>query len=292
MPVRNPLVKILPEQTAFFTYTSGTTGRPKGVMKSHRQLLRGAAVFAEALRCTENDRIPLFAMISTGQGATGLWLLLKGARLYPFPIRLKGVTDLAQWFIDRELTVYVSSASIFRTFIKTINEDLVFSNVRAVRLASETVTADDFRTFRKHFPATSIFVHGLSSSETSNVAWMRWTQNDRVPEGTLPVGRPSGDVSLLDDTGQPVARGAVGEIVVRSKYAANGYWRNPDLTALRFSGDLDGEGTRLIRTGDLGRINSDGLLEFCGRMDDRIKICGNRIRTARNRTGFGNAARH
>ena len=85
------------------------------------------------------------------------------------------------------------------------------------------------------------------------------------------------DVSLLGDDGQPVARGEVGEIVVKSRYVANGYWRDPELTAERFSADLDGKGTRLVRTGDLGRINADGLLEFRGRKDDRIKIRGNRI---------------
>ena len=85
------------------------------------------------------------------------------------------------------------------------------------------------------------------------------------------------DVSLLGDDGQPVARGEVGEIVVKSRYLANGYWRDPELTAERFSADLDGNGTRLVRTGDRGRINADGLLEFCGRKDDRVKIRGNRI---------------
>ena len=69
----------------------------------------------------------------------------------------------------------------------------------------------------------------------------------------------------------------VGEIAVHSRYVAAGYWRNPALTAERFSDDLDGSGTRLVRTGDLGRINSDGLLVFFGRKDDRIKIRGNRI---------------
>ena len=85
------------------------------------------------------------------------------------------------------------------------------------------------------------------------------------------------DVSLLGDDGQPVARGEVGEIVVKSRYVANGYWRDSELTAKRFSADLDEKGTRLVRIGDLGRINADGLLEFCGRKGDGIKIRGNRI---------------
>ena len=128
-------------------------------MKTHRQLRRAAAVHSEAMQYTENDRIPLFAMVSTGQGATALWFLLNGAMLCPFSLKTRGVTGLADWIIDRGLTVYVSSASIFRTLVKTIDDRLVFANVRAVRLASEAVTADDFRAFRKHFPAASIFVH-------------------------------------------------------------------------------------------------------------------------------------
>jgi amino acid adenylation domain-containing protein len=278
-PVHNPSIEIPPEETAFLTYTSGTTGRPKGVMKPHRQLRRAAAIHSEAMQYTENDRIPLFATISTGWGTTELWFLLNGAMLCPYPLRTRGVTGLADWITDRGLTVYVSSVSVFRSLLQTIDDRLEFSNVRAVGLGGETATADDFRAFRQHFPKTSIFVHTLSSSETSNIAWSRWTQDDNVPEGVLPVGQFSRDidVALLGDDGLPVTRGEVGEIVVKSRYLAKGYWRDPELTAERFSADLDGNGTRQVRTGDRGRINADDLLEFCGRKDDRIKIRGNRI---------------
>ncbi len=279
-PVQNPSIKILPEQTAFLTYTSGTTGRPRGVMRPHRQLRRAAAAYTDAMHYTENDRIPLFSMVSTGQGSACLWwTLLNGAMLCPYSLNARGIVGVPDWISVRGLTVYVSSASIFRTFAKTIDDRLVFANVRAVQLMSEGVTADDFRAFQQHFPRSSIFVHTLSSSETSNIAWSRWRQDDKVPEGVLPVGHFSRDVdvSLVGDNGQPVPRGEVGEIVVKSRYLASGYWRDPDLTADRFSADLDGNGTRLVRTGDRGRINANGLLEFCGRRETQIKIRGNRI---------------
>jgi amino acid adenylation domain-containing protein len=279
-PVDNPSIEIPPGQTAFLVYTSGTTGRPKGVMKTHRQTLRDAAVHAEALQCTENDRISHFSVLSTGQGAAGIWrTLLSGARLCLFPIKTRGVTGLAEWIIDRGLTVYVSSASIFRTLMRTLDDQQVFSNVRAVRLASEAVTADDVAAFRTHFPRRSLLVHTLASSETSTIAWSRWAPDDVIPDGVLPVGHFASDidVSLLGDDGQLVAPGEVGDIEVKSRYVANGYWRDPELTADKFSDDLDGRGTRLVRTGDLGRINADGLLEFHGRKDHRIKIRGNQI---------------
>jgi amino acid adenylation domain-containing protein len=278
--VENPLISIPPERTAFLTYTSGTTGRPKGVMRPHLQLLKAAAVYREALQSTENDRIPLFSSVSTGQcWNTIWWSLLNGAMLCPFRVRTRGIGGLADWIIDRQLTIYSSSTSIFRSLIKTIDERLVFSTVRAVRLASESVTGDDFKAFRKHFPAGSVLVHGLTCSESSPIAWCRWPQDAKLPERMLPIGHFARDmdVALLGDDGLPVSLGEVGEIVVKSRYVSKGYWRDPELTAKRFSADLDGKGTRIVRTGDRGRINADGLLEFCGRKDDRIKIRGNRI---------------
>lgn len=249
-------------------------------MKTHRQLRRAVAAHTDSMQYTENDRNPLFSAISTGQGMTAIWwTLLNGAMLCPFPLAKRGVTGLADWIVDRGLTTYASSASVFRTLVKTIDDGATFSNLHAVWLASESITADDFNLFRKHFPPTCALVHGLSSSETSNIAWSRWTQADQVPDGVLPVGHFSRDmdISLVGDDDQPVARGEVGDIVVTSRYVAAGYWRDPDLTTARFSAELDGQGTRRVRSGDRGRINADGLLEFCGRAGDYTKIRGQRI---------------
>ncbi len=278
-PIDNPSLDIPPDQTAILNYTSGSTGRPKGVMRTHQQLCRTAAVHTDAMQSTENDRIAHFASISTGQGMSFLWwILLNGATVCPFPVKTRGVTGLADWIVACELTVYASSASIFRTLVKTLDDGVVFSNLRLVWLGSEGVAAADFKAFQKHFPSTSVLVHGYSSSENSIIAWSRWTQNDVVPDGLLPVGHFARDldVLLIGDDGQQVAKGEIGEIVVKNRFVV-GYWRDPKLTAERFSADLDGKGTRLVRTGDLGRINDDGFLELRGRKDDRVKIRGNRI---------------
>jgi amino acid adenylation domain-containing protein len=279
-PASNPSIEILPGQVAFITYTSGTTGRPKGVMKPHRQIRKLAEHTNDAMQFTDNDRVPLFAMISTGQGLRGLWsILLRGAMLCPFSPKTNGIVGLPDWIIARGLTVYASSASLFRALVKTIDRPFVFTEVRAVMLLGETLAGEDFDLFRRHFPRTSILIHTLASTETGNIAWGRWRHDDHVPAGPLPVGHFSRDtdVLLLGDDGQPVARGEVGEIVVRSRYLASGYWRDPELTAKRFSAELDGNGTRQLQTGDRGRINAEGLLEYCGRNDDRLRIRGNRI---------------
>lgn len=265
---------------AFLAYTSGSTGRPKAVMMTHRQLHRNALIHTEAMDYTSSDRMPLFGALSGGQAVTMTWCaLLAGAALYPFPVVVKGIIGLADWITRHGITVYVSSASIFRNFMRTLEPDFRFSGIRAVRLSSEPVTAEDFSLFKTHFAQDCLFVHTLSCSETCNIAVSRRSWHDDVISGRLPVGVQSkgGDVLLLDEEDRPVAPGKIGEIVVKSRYVALGYWRNPEMTAQRFSGDLDGSGTRLVHTGDLGRINAEGMLEFCGRRDDQVKVRGNRI---------------
>ena len=73
-PVKNPSIEISPEQTAFLTYTSGTTGRPRGVMKTHRQLLRAAAAHTEAMQYTENDRFHYlpWSQLARARSASGV----------------------------------------------------------------------------------------------------------------------------------------------------------------------------------------------------------------------------
>jgi len=77
--------------------------------------------------------------------------LLNGATLYPFPVVVRGLTGLVDWMTGHEINIYVSSASIFRSFMKTLDRDFRFSGVRAVRLASESATSDDFKLFQATF---------------------------------------------------------------------------------------------------------------------------------------------
>ena len=277
-PDHNPLLLIHADQTACIVYTSGSTGRPKGVMKTHRQLVHSAYVQANAMRYTAEDRIPLLGSLSSGQGITWMWgALLNGAQLCPFPMIRVGTVGLRDWLIDQQISVYMSSASVFRNFAKTLEDGATFPLVHAVRLASEAATSEDFKLFKKYFSPQCTFVHTLSSSETSIVAVWRSSARDDVPEGRLPVGEgaPGTQILMLNELGQPVAPGEIGQIVVASCYMAAGYWRQPSLTAERFTGDLGG--LRQFRTGDMGRINPSGQLEFAGRTDARVKIRGNRI---------------
>ena len=92
----------------------------------------------------------------------------------------------------------------------------------------------------------------------------------------MPVGYAIEDkeVSIVDEEGEPVPPGEIGEIAVRSAYLSPGYWRRPDLTAKAFPPDAVEGDRRLFLTGDLGRWRQDGLLEHLGRNDGVVMIRG------------------
>jgi hypothetical protein len=106
--------------------------------------------------------------------------------------------------------------------------------------------------------------------------------NTNVMSTTVPVGYAveDMDVVLLDDHGHEVGPEEIGEIAVRSSYLSPGYWRNPDLTQVKFAVDSEGGDKRLYLTGDMGRVLSDGCLVHLGRKDFQVKVRGYKIDVA------------
>ena len=143
-------------------YTSGSTGRPKAVMQTHGQILQNAIKHSTGMGLDAEDRIAIFASMSGSQAVGTSWSALsKGASLWPFPVAENGVTGLADWIADNGITVDISSASLFRSFMRTLGETRRFPRVRVVRIASETATSDDFKSFQRHFSENCAFVHTL-----------------------------------------------------------------------------------------------------------------------------------
>src|SRR5262249_21021586 len=114
-PAENLSLCISPDAFAFLLYTSRSTGQPKGVIQNHRNVIHNAFRYATGCRIGSEDRVTLFASFGTGQGTpTAFSALLTGAALYPLPVKQEGVADLARWLCTEEITVYISTPSLFR----------------------------------------------------------------------------------------------------------------------------------------------------------------------------------
>jgi amino acid adenylation domain-containing protein len=276
----DPGIAVSPDDVATLTYTSGSTGAPKAVMQTHRQIVPNLVRQSRGLGLVAGDRVALLTLLSGSHGLIILWCALAtGCSLWPFSAGEKSIAGLAGWMTDNEISVYISGPSLFRHFIKTLDDSVRFPSVHVVKLTTEPATSEDFTAFQKHFSGQCAFLNILSASEAGSIATLRLFKGDEVAKGILSVGQieEGVEVLLLDAGGKEVNPGETGEIVIRGHGLAAGYWRNEALTAERFRDDASGNGLRVFRSGDLGRFNAKGLLELCGRKDSRIKIRGHQV---------------
>ncbi len=268
------------EHLTFILYTSGSTGRPKGVLQTNRGSHFKVSTWQETLGLTTQDRLSLFATFATGHGSTTTLLgLLSGATLCPFDVRNDGVAQCSQWLHDFRITVYCSSSTLFRSLAGGLDGPPDCPDLRVIRIGGERVTPQDVDLARTRFPGADL-VHGYSATETGNIATytvpkdVQFSANDIIPVGPPRQGL---DVRILSPDGHQLPPGSVGQIVVGGEHLSPGYWNDPERTAEAFGPLEYAPTTPAWRTGDLGRVRSDGFLEHHGRQDFRVKIRGFRI---------------
>lgn len=264
---------------AYVLYTSGSTGVPKGVLQTHENVLHFMRCYVGNLGITPDDRLSLLSTYAFDAGVMDLFAaLLSGAALCPWDLRRDGLAGLAAWIAGTGVTVLHATPTLFRHLVAT-RRGADFSRVRWVVLGGEEANRADFELFRETFPEGCRLVNGYGPTESSVSLQHVLHHGSLVFRPKLPIGLPVFDTEarLLDESGRPAAPGAVGEIVLRSRHLAIGYWERPEPTAAAFLPDPEGGDRRLYRTGDLGRELPDGTLEFAGRRDTQIKLHGVRV---------------
>jgi amino acid adenylation domain-containing protein len=290
-PLDPPLEEPGADALAYILYTSGSTGRPKGVMQSHRNVLGHVRNYMERVGVGPTDRVTLLSSLTFDAAVVDVFsALLAGGTLLPYDLRQAGVEGLPAWLEAARPTVYHSTPTIFRSFLRGRPPGAPLDGVEVVVLGGESVLSSDLDLVRRHFGPGCAVVNGLGSTEsTFHLMHVADPRSER-PDKEVPVGHPlpSTEVVLLDEQGRrAVVRG---EIAVRSSHVALGYWRRPDLTAEAFVPDPDGNGARLYRTGDLARRRLDDGFVFEGRRDLQVKVRGVRIEPAEIESVLGEHA--
>jgi|GEM_PF-561545 len=277
-----PLPRPAPaESLAAIYYTSGSTGAPKGVVLTQRNLLHDAGQYVAAAHIGQDDRLSLLYSLSTLGSLRDLFgALLTGASAHLFSLAREGIDALPAFLRARRISLYHSFPNVFRGLTGLLADEERLESLRLVYLAGDRVDAEDVARFRRHLPPGAFLYLGIGASECATL-YRHWFLDHRttLTDGPPPVGRrlPDRRVTLLDAAGAPVAPGEAGEIVVASRFLALGYWRDPLRTAEGFLPDPEDPGSRRFRTGDRGRLRPDGLLEFMGRVDALVKIGGHLI---------------
>ena len=207
--------------------------------------------------------------------------LLQGASVHVFDIVSKGLAAFREWLEEEGLTLLHPPVLFFRRFLATLEGEALFPSVRIVALAGDVVLPADLQAWQRHFSPSCILLHRFSITETALLTVARFDHRTAIDRDFVDAGRPVPDKALVlvNDAGEPVARGETGELVVRSAYLADGYWRRPAETAAAFKTVDATTGERAYHTGDLGRFLDDGRFVFLGRRDHQVKIRGYRVDT-------------
>jgi len=271
---------VSPRDSASLIYTSGSTGTPKGVVGTHRIFLYGLVLFPEAHRVGAADRATLFHSVAYGSALTLLFhTLLNGGCLLPYDLKSEGLHRVAEWLAEEEITVCHFPPAVFRQIAEAASGKEQLTRLRLIHLSGAPITRQDFELYKKTFSAQTLLLMGMGSTETR---WLSYTIVDHsfsFPDEGVPIGSPvpAAKILLLDDDGQEVQAGQVGEIAVKSRYLTEGYWKQPEMTAAKFLDDPAGGDERIYLTGDVGRRLPDGFFVHLGRKDHMVKIRGFRV---------------
>jgi acyl-CoA synthetase (AMP-forming)/AMP-acid ligase II len=257
-----------PDDAALLMYTSGTTGRPKGVLLTQSNLAANAMSIAAEHALTESDRVlgvlPLYHI--NAFAVTMLAPLASGGSVAMAP------KFSAARFWDQALDAQCTWINVVPTIVSYLLEGPApgrdLSRLRFCRSASAALPPEHLRGFERKFGLGLIETMGL----TETVAPSFSNPLDATQRKLGAVGRASGcEARIIDAALQPVPDGQTGELAIRGPNVMKGYYKNPEATAASFTPD------GWLRTGDLGHRDADGFFFVTGRIKELIIKGGENI---------------
>jgi len=278
--VGNLDLPISPDAIAYIVFTSGSTGIPKGVIRTHRNTLFEIYRQTNSQKISPSDRYALFLSISyEASRAAYQGTLLNGATLFLFNSRKYGLHLLPDWLETEQVTILLTTPSAFHHLFDSVPKNHKFQGVRFVSLAGEPSTNREAQVFLRHFSKQCSLLNTLGSSEGGVLTRYVFERNVPLQSHFIPVGYPvpGKEVFIVTEQGEIIEDDQVGEIVVKSQYLSPGYWNQPSLTQEKFFPDPENDTLRIYHTGDLGCWRSDGCMIFIGRKDSQLKIRGYRV---------------
>ncbi|MDQ1640629.1 MAG: hypothetical protein QOF62_3968 [Pyrinomonadaceae bacterium] len=268
-----------PANLAYVIYTSGSTGKPKGVMIHHRGLVNYLTWATETYEVAAGCGAPVHSSFSFDLTITSLFApLMVGRSIF---LVADGIENLVEALLARDnySLVKITPAHL-RALAELMPADQIRGRVRALIIGGEALHMESLTFWRTHAPLTRL-INEYGPTETVVGCCIYEVTEDDPVSGPVPIGTPvaNSQLYLLDESLQPVDKGATGELYIGGDGVGLGYLNGKELTDDRFIPDPFSRNCRgrLYRTGDLARFNAEGNLVYLGRIDNQVKIKGFRI---------------
>jgi amino acid adenylation domain-containing protein len=267
-----------PSDLAYVIFTSGSSGRPKGVMIEHRGIVNRLLWMKAHHRI---DQTEILLQKTTYTFDVSVWELLlpliSGARLHLLPAGAEhDPEDLAKCMVAFDVTTVHFVPSMFAAFLQNLGPETKFPQLRRCICSGEALGLAHKDLFFEKIGGSVALFNFYGPTEAS----IDVTEYEVLPtDEQIPIGKPVANTRayILGVDGEPVPRGVRGELCLAGVQLARGYINQPELTASRLvENRIDSSGW-IYRTGDLARWLEDGNIEYLGRLDNQVKIRGFRV---------------
>lgn len=260
--------KTAADDPAFFLYTSGSGGSPKAAVHRHADMLVASRNYGQAVLGLREDDVTfsvskLFFAYGLGNGM--YFPLSAGAKtvLNPERTKLDRVLELVARYRP---TIFFAVPTFYAAVLREAEKDgsaMDFSSVRQCVSAGETLPAEIFERWKKKFGLE--ILDGIGSTEMLHIFIS--SRPGKCQPGSCGSAVPGYDLKIVDEAGESMPDGEIGNLWVRGASAFERYWKIPELTARTKRGDW-------VVTGDKFFRDSSGYFHYCGRADDMLKVAG------------------
>jgi amino acid adenylation domain-containing protein len=276
-----------PDDRSYVFFTSGSTGTPKGIVGRLRAIDHFVRWEIETFGIGEGTRVSQLTSPAFDAVLRDLFVPLCCGGTVCAPRSRDILVDphrLAGWIDDAEIHVLHCVPSLLRLLLSQHLGAERFPALRSVLLAGEPLLPGDVARWSQTFGDRIELVNLYGPSETTMTKLCYRVRPGDGDLAAIPIGKPMPGAAALviDEQGRPCSPGQVGEILIRTRFRAHGYWHRPDLTEQAFVPNPFGKNPAdlVYRTGDLARVLEDGNFVFLGRADQQVKIRGVRIEPA------------
>ncbi|MGH7833024.1 MAG: amino acid adenylation domain-containing protein [Candidatus Binatia bacterium] len=282
---KDPSVAPDPDNLAYVIYTSGSTGKPKGVLGFHRGVVNYFSYLMQTYNLDAADvvlQVPSLSFDASIRDLLGP--LAAGARIVIMnDSQAKEPAALLSYIKERGVTCILSIVPTLLNELLAVGSGghRLNNSVRLILVSGEALSKAACLKARQVFGANTLLVNQYGPTECTLTSSYHLIDGRNGDWDIAPLGQPipNARMCLLDNHLNLVPTGVSGEICIGGAGLTRGYLNSPDLTAERFIPDPFSveAGSRLYKTGDIGRYRSDGKIDFLGRVDHQVKVRGFRI---------------